>query len=59
MIDNIKNKNFDFDALPSVKPVNIYFDEVITKLMEKTTFFQGLAKEIVFKSLQKIREVPK
>ena len=54
-----KKKTFDFDAFPQIKPANIYLDEVLTKLMEKTAFFQGMAKEIVFKSLQRIREVPK
>lgn len=49
----------DFDSFPQAKPANMYFDEVLDKLMKQTTFFQDMAKEIVFRSLQQIREVPK
>lgn len=59
MLETNVRKGFDFDTFPQIKPVNIYLDEVLTKLTEKTTFFKGLAKEIVLKSLQRIREVPK
>lgn len=51
-------KHFNFDALPSIKPINIYLNDVLDKLTAKTTFFKGLAKEVVLQSLQKIREVP-
>lgn len=58
MLEENKKKVTSFDTFPQVNPNKLYFDEILTKLMEKTTFFHGLAKEIVFQSLQKIREVP-
>lgn len=58
MVENEEKQISDFDTFPQITPAKIYFHEVLTKLMEKTAFFQGLAKEIVAKSLQKIREVP-